>query len=315
MKFRTEIKLPSYPFRVNYQTQIFGLGSCFVDHMKRKFDYFQFQNLINDFGVIFNPASINTLVERIINQNFYTPKDLFYHQNVWKNFELHSSLNTADPEQLINQVNRKLKENLSFIRQSDLIIFTLGTAWVYRHKKSGKIVANCHKVAAKEFDKILLSPTEITEILSNTIRLLKKENKKTKILFSLSPVRHLKDGFIENQRSKAHLLTAVHELVDYKNVFYFPSYEILMDDLRDYRFYKTDLIHPNEVAVEYIWNQLVGALMDTPTKNLMKKVEKIRKSLDHKPFDKNSPDYKNHLQKINHQILQLQKDYPWMNFT
>jgi len=315
MKFRTEIKLPTYPFRIGYQTKIYGLGSCFVDHMKQKFDYFQFQNLINDFGVIFNPASINTIVERIINQAFYTPDDLFFHQNVWKSFELHSSMNHPDRAQFLEQVNSKLKENLFFVRQSELFIFTLGTAWVYRHKKSGKIVANCHKVTSTEFDKILLSPAEIIDKLNNITSLLRKENQKADILFSVSPVRHLKDGFIENQQSKAHLLTAIHKLTDDKKIFYFPSYEILMDDLRDYRFYKTDLIHPNEVAVEYIWNQLVNAFMDTPAKNLMKKVEKIRKALAHKPFDENSADYKKHLQKINHQILQLQKDYPWMNFS
>jgi len=314
MKFRTEIPLPSYPFRVDYHSQIYGLGSCFVDNMRTKFAYYQFQHRINDFGVIFNPASINILVNRILKQDFFTENDIFQHQNIWKSFDLHSVMNHPEQTEILKRINTKLQENSSFIRQADLIIFTLGTAWVYRHKKSQKIVANCHKIAGNEFDKILLSPTEIADSLAQMKDLVFTANPRAKILFSISPVRHLKDGFVDNQRSKAHLLTAVHNIVDHEKSFYFPAYEILMDDLRDYRFYDFDMIHPNLTAINYIWQIFQESLIDKKAFSVMTEIDKINKALQHKAFNPDSEAYQKHLKNTLQKIKKLQREYSWMKF-
>jgi len=314
MKFRTEIPLPSYPFRVDYHSKVYGLGSCFVDNMRTKFAYYQFQHRINDFGVIFNPASINILVNRILKQDFFTENDIFQHQNIWKSFDLHSVMNHPEQTEILKRINTKLQENSSFIRQADLIIFTLGTAWVYRHKKSQKIVANCHKIAGNEFDKILLSPTEIINSLSQMKDMVFTANPRAKILFSISPVRHLKDGFVDNQRSKAHLLTAVHNIVDHEKSFYFPAYEILMDDLRDYRFYDFDMIHPNLTAIDYIWQIFQESLIDKKAFSVMSEIDKINKALQHKAFNPDSEAYQKHLKNTLQKIKKLQREYSWMKF-
>ncbi len=314
MKFRTEITSPKYPFQIDYQTKIFGLGSCFVDHMKNKFDYYQFQTQINPFGVIFNPVSIKNILQRIVNQQFFTPDDLFLHNNIWKSFDLHSVFNCDSAPKLLDDVNDKIIKAHQFLSQSNVLLITLGTAWVYRLKSTNEIVTNCHKVPQQKFTKELLSTTEIIDNLQDIISLAKTLSKDIKILFTVSPIRHLKDGFVENNVSKARLIDAIYQVVDQAKSFYFPSYEMLMDDLRDYRFYKEDMIHPNQMAVDYIWQKLQASLMHESTLQISKQVAKIRKSLQHKAFDKNSAQHQQFLEKIDKQIVILQKKYKWMVF-
>jgi len=314
MKFRTSISIQKYPFQLDYHSRIFGLGSCFVDNIKKKFDYYQFRNQINDFGTVFNPVSIHNLLQRIVNQDVFDENDLFFHNDIWKSFDLHSQFNSPDKKALLQNLNQKIIQNYEFVKQTDLVIITLGTAWVYRHKKTQKIVANCHKVAQTEFDKLLLSPAEIVDSLSNIIKAIKSLNNHCKILFSISPVRHLRDGFIENQQSKAHLITAVHQVINKQDILYFPSYEIMIDDLRDYRFYDYDMLHPNATAVDYIWKLFTQNLIKPEAHSTMQQVEKVRKAQMHKAFDANSPAYQKHLQKLALQIENLQKSYPWMEF-
>ena len=315
MKFRTEITSPKYPFQIDYQTKIFGLGSCFVDHMKNKFDYYQFQTQINPFGVIFNPVSIKNILQRIVNQQFFTPDDLFLHNNIWKSFDLHSIFNCDSAPKLLDDVNDKIIKAHQFLSQSNVLLITLGTAWVYRLKSTNEIVTNCHKVPQQEFTKELLSTTEIIDNLQDIISLAKTLSKDIKILFTVSPIRHLKDGFVENNVSKARLIDAIYQVVDQAKSFYFPSYEMLMDDLRDYRFYKEDMIHPNQMAVDYIWQKLQASLMYENTMQICKQVDKIRKSLQHKAFDENSAQHQQFLEKIDKQIVTLQKKYEWMRFN
>ena len=314
MKFRTTISIDKYPFQIDYKSRIFGLGSCFVDNIKDKFNYYQFQNRINDFGTIFNPVSIANMLQRVENQHFFNDDDIFYHHDTWKSFDLHSQFNRSEKNQLLDEINQKLQENFDFLQHTDVAVFTLGTAWVYRHKKSRKIVSNCHKVAQSEFDKVLLTPTEIVTSLNQIIKTIQTVGKDTRVLFTVSPVRHLRDGFTENQQSKAHLLTAVHQVIDNQRVLYFPSYEIMMDDLRDYRFYKDDFLHPNNLAIDYIWQLVTESIIHPGAYSIMNNVAKIRKAMAHKAFDKQSEAHQKHLQKMNKQIQILQKSFPWMKF-
>jgi len=312
MKFRTEIVITESPEKIFYQDKIFGMGSCFVTHIQNKFDYYQFQNQINPFGTVFNPVSIRKLISRIVNQHTFDKKHLFYHQNLWKSFDLHSDFNNPDKEVFLNTINNKISEAGKFLKTADWLFLTFGTAWVYRHKATGNIVNNCHKVPQKEFEKLLLPPTVITEELKEIIHLVKTINPGIKILMSISPVRHLKNGFVENQRSKAHLITAVHALKDNHN--YFPSYEIMLDDLRDYRFYKDDYIHPNELAINYIWEKFSDSFISKDAIHTMQRIEKIRQGLAHKSFNPESPQDINRLHKLQIDIQKIQSEFPWMTF-
>ncbi len=312
MKFRTEINIAESPDKITYQDKIFGLGSCFVTHIKNKFNYYQFQNQINPFGTVFNPISIRKLLQYAVNQRFFKEKDLFYHQNLWKSFDLHSEFNNPDKKDFLNTINNKIYEVGKFLKTADWLFLTFGTAWVYRHKATGNIVNNCHKVPQKEFDKILLSPNEIIKELNEIIRLATSLNPNLKILMSISPVRHLKNGFVENQRSKAHLITAVHQLES--EIFYFPSYEIMLDDLRDYRFYKNDYIHPNELAINYIWEKFSDSFISKDAIHTMQRIEKIRQGLAHKSFNPGSTQDINRLNKLQADIRKLQEEFPWMGF-
>ena len=312
MKFRTIINLPESSEKISYQDKIFGLGSCFVTHIKNKFDYYQFRNQINPFGTVFNPVSILKLLQRVVNQHFFKEKDLIFHQNLWKSFDLHSEFNQADKDLFLQTINHKITEANKFLKTADWLFLTFGTAWVYKHKSSGNIVNNCHKVPQREFEKLLLSPTVIIKELNEIIRLAKTINPKIKILMSISPVRHLKNGFVENQLSKAHLITAVHQLE--QDIFYFPSYEILLDDLRDYRFYKDDFIHPNTLAINYVWQRFSETFIDKSAFQTMRKVDKIRQGLAHKSFNPGSEADINRLNKLQADIKKLQTEFHWMKF-
>ncbi len=313
MTFRTIIDIPESPEKISYQDKIFGLGSCFVTHIKDKFDYYQFQNQINPFGTVFNPISVRKLLKHVVNQQLFEDKDLFYHQNLWKSFELHSEFNHPDKNIFLQNINQRIAAAANFLKSAGWLFLTFGTAWVYRHKISGQIVNNCHKVPQKEFDKLLLSPTEIKRELNEILYLVKNYNPALKILMSISPVRHLKNGFIKNQRSKAHLITAVHELAS--DIFYFPSYEILLDDLRDYRFYKDDFIHPNTLAINYIWEKFTKSFINPEIFPIMRQIDKIRQGLTHKSFNPGSVQDINRLNKLQVNILKLQEKFPWMDFS
>ena len=310
MKFRTEIKIPHYPIPLNYHSKIFGLGSCFTVNISEKLDFYKFQNKINAFGTVFNPYSITNIVKRVVKQDFFTEKDLFFHENLWKSYELHSQFNSIEKDEFLKNANQKIKENHTFLKQTNFVIFTFGTAWVYVLKENGKIVSNCHKVPQKHFDKRLLKIDEIANEISSEIELIKSINNDIKFLLTISPVRHLKDGFTENQRSKSRLIEAVHQVVDNEQIFYFPSYEILMDDLRDYRFYNTDLLHPNEQAVEYIWEKFKDSLIDKTIFPIMQEVEQINKQLAHRNFQRNQFVEPKLLKKIKI----LQDKLPWVEF-
>ncbi len=298
------------PYSIDYQSKIFGLGSCFVDHIKTKLNYYQFQTLINPYGTVFNPHSIKKLLQYTVNQPVFTEKVLFKHENIWKHFDFHTAFNRLTVEEYLNNLHHTIHQAKGFLQSADWAFFTLGTAWVYRHKITGKIVNNCHKVPQKEFEKILLSTTEIIDELKEIRLILQQINPHIKLLLTVSPVRHLKDGFTENQRSKARLIEAVHSVVNHSHTFYFPSYEIMMDDLRDYRFYTSDLLHPNEQAVAYIWEIFTRSIIKQDILPDMKQIEKIQKQLQHKSFTGQPVT----TVKLQTAINQIKQKYPWMHF-
>ncbi|WP_452225262.1 GSCFA domain-containing protein [Lacinutrix chionoecetis] len=320
MKLQTEIKLKQQEHnQIDYNSKLLLLGSCFSENIGAKFSYFKFQNVSNPFGILFHSKAIENLLARAIDKNLYSEKDIFLHNEQWHCFDAHSSLSNTSKDGLLQTLNAQLLLTNKQITQSTHIIITFGTAWVYNLVSNGETVANCHKVAQNQFDKHLLSIDSIKQSIENSIEAIKSVNKEATIVFTVSPVRHIKDGFIENTQSKSHLISAIQSVLSTqeqsKSLNYFPSYEIMLDELRDYRFYKSDMLHPNDTAVTYIWEKFVQVWMAAVTQETMLKVETIQKGLQHKPFNKNSQAHQIFLKKLNQQMEALKKDFPNASFN
>lgn len=314
MKLQTQIPLKKQTENlIDYSSNILLFGSCFVENIGNKLAYFKFQNLLNPFGIIFHPKAIETLIVGAIEKKQYSEKDIFLYNQQWHSFDAHSKLSNPSKEGLLLNLNSQLGFTNQQIQKASHVIITLGTAWVYRFVASQNIVANCHKVPQKQFSKELLSVEEIVQSLENMVRLIKKENPDVAIIFTVSPVRHLKDGFIENTQSKSHLITAIHSILNDK-IHYFPSYEIMMDELRDYRFYAEDMIHPNLLAIEYIWNKFKEVWISEDSNSIMDEVDVIQKGLQHKPFNPDLESHQKFLQNLEKSKLQLELKLPFIKF-
>ncbi len=316
MNLQTQIPITKEVYNpINYDSKTLLLGSCFSENIGDKLDYFKFQTNQNPFGILFHPKAIETLITNAINDKEYSDVDIFFLNERWHCFEAHSSLSSPDKEDLLKSLNQQIKSANKQLHGSTHLIITLGTAWMYRFIETDVIVANCHKVPQKKFLKEILSVDEITESLENVISLIKSINKKITITFTVSPVRHLKDGFVQNQQSKSHLLAAIHQVIEARNrVHYFPSYEIVMDELRDYRFYAEDLIHPSKTAINYIWGKFIDSWISESSIETMKEIETIQRGLNHRPFNPYSEQHQQFLGSLQRKIEDVKKRHPFIKF-
>jgi len=318
MKLQTSVPLYSEKESIDYQSRLFLIGSCFVENIGRKLEYYQFQTLQNPFGILFHSIAIENLIIRAIEEKTYTDADVFYFNERWHCFDAHSELSDSSKEILINNLNSALLKTRDQLGKASHLIITLGTAWVYKDFKDQERVANCHKLPQKQFTKELLTESEIEESLKSIISNIRKINESARVIFTISPVRHLKDGFVANQRSKANLISAVGEIMESassdKNLYYFPAYEIMLDELRDYRFYAEDMVHPNNLAVDYIWEKFKTVWISEKAEIVMKAVQEIQKGIFHRPFNENSQQHQFFLKSLNEKILALKKECPFMNF-
>ena len=316
MKFTTKIPLKKQSNnQVDYNSNIILIGSCFSENISTKFSYFKFKNLVNPYGILFNPITIEKSIIEGINQFEYSEHDLYYFNDLWLSLHHHSKFSSDCLDEILTIINHEIELFHQSLKKASHIIITLGTAWVYRFIETDTIVANCHKIPQKKFLKELLTIKEITESLEATIALIKSINTKATILLTVSPVRHLKDGFIENQQSKAHLISAIHNVIDNrKQIHYFPSYEIMMDELRDYRFYNEDMIHPNQTAINYIWEKFINVWVSEDTQKTMLRVENIQKGLAHKPFNENTDTHKAFLKQLKEKQEKLNLQFPTITF-
>ena len=300
---------------IDYNSKIILLGSCFSDNIGQKLSYHKFESILNPFGILFHPKAIESVIKNALCKKKYTEKDVFFLNERWQSFEAHSKLSSSSKEEVIEQLNKASVSINKAVKNSTHFIITLGTSWVYRSNESGEIVANCHKVSQNKFKKELLSVAEINKSLSLIISLIKEINPSISFIFTVSPVRHLKDGVIENQQSKSHLISALHQIIPiHKNSFYFPSYEVMMDELRDYRFYKEDMIHPNQIAINYIWEKFYENWLSDEALELKKEVIKIQRGLEHKPFNPNSEGHQQFLSSLQEKIKTLKKKYSHISF-
>jgi hypothetical protein len=321
MNLQTIIPLKKQPYNpLDYHSKLLLIGSCFVENMGEKLDYFKFQTLQNPFGILFQPLAIENLITNAINKKVYLEENLFFQNEQWHCFDAHSKLSHLNKEVLLNTLNSQIQLTNEQLKSASHIIITLGTAWVYRRIETDTIVANCHKVPQKKFLKELLSVDEISQSLEAIVSLVKSVNQTATVIFTVSPVRHLKDGFVENTQSKAHLISAIHEFLNQKSLiynrqsYYFPSYELMMDELRDYRFYAEDMIHPNQTAINYIWERFKDVWISDQASKTMEEVDAIQKGIQHRPFNPNSDAHKLFIQKLSEKRSKLQLVFPHISF-
>ena len=314
MDLQTKIPLGRAKASIDYEGKLLLLGSCFAEHIADKLYYHRFQLISNPFGILFHSIAIENLLQRSLSGQRYTENELFYLNEAWHSFDAHSDLSKTSNDETLKELNTGLEKTRAQLLEATHVIITFGTAWVYRNKESKRIVANCHKVPQKEFTKELLSVDTLHESLNTILETIKLANENAAVIFTVSPVRHLKDGFVENTRSKAHLITAIHQLTHNERVYYFPSYELVMDELRDYRFYAKDMIHPNEVAVDYIWERFKETWIDPHIYPVMEAVNEVQKGLAHRPFNPDSENHQLFLKNLDSKMHKLRSEYPHMDF-
>lgn len=321
IKFTTPVPIKEQKPKIEHDSKVLLLGSCFVENIGEKLDYYQFQNLRNPFGIFYHPVAIGNFIKKVVNGYNYEEKDVFFHNEQWHCFDAHSCLNSSSKEGLLFLLNEGLKTTRAFIENASHIVFTLGTSWHYKVMESDLSVANCHKLEQKNFKKELLTVGEIEDVFNNALQCLLTINPEIRIIFTVSPVRHLKDGFVENQRSKAHLLTAIHQFITLKNTTdakrcsYFPAYEIMLDELRDYRYYNEDMLHPNSLAINYIWSQFTAAWIGKKALAFFKPIEDVQRGLAHRPFNEQSENHQIFRKKLQEKIEIIKHNVPTANFN
>lgn len=306
MIFRTEIFPKNNGLTISYRDSVLLIGSCFAENIGNKMKEGCFNIRINPSGILFNPGSVAQCINTLVDKKQASDNELFYHQGLWHSFNHHSRFSHPDLDTCLSMINQETMQSSEFLNNASLLVITFGTAWVYENKNSGSIVANCHKLPAAVFRRRLLTVEEIVDTYTGVISLLRNHNPDINILFTLSPIRHLKDGAEDNSLSKAILRTAIHGICQHDKNTYFPSYELIMDDLRDYRFYQSDHCHPSKEAIDYIWEKFSECYFDKETKDVLKRINDFQAALHHRPFNPSSDEYLHFLEK---QIIEADKLY------
>lgn len=294
MELYTRIILPKALFSFTYEEEIMLMGSCFAENIGKKMEESKFCVDVNPFGTLYNPASVAAGLRMLSRSGSCTADELFLHEGVYHSFSHHSRFSAPSQSECLERINNRLFVSAENLRKANRLVVTLGTAFVYRLRSDGRIVSNCHKLPEKMFERKRLSVQEIVEDWKELLCILWEQNPSLKLLFTVSPIRHWKDGAHENQISKATLLLAIEALQqEYPSrIAYFPAYEIMMDELRDYRFYADDMLHPSPLAIEYIWRRFTDNYLSKETQTLLKDWEDIQKAINHKPFQPDSEAYK-----------------------
>jgi hypothetical protein len=305
IKHKTTIELDPAAFSIKYEDNLLSMGSCFAQNIAQKLQDIFYNVSINPFGTLYNPVSIRNSLGLLLNKYEFQEEDLFFHNGLWNSFQHHSSFSSPSIEETLEHINIELIKTRTRLKKSNTLLITLGTAWVYELRKDNKVVSNCHKLPANRFRRKRLSVKEIVDSLGPLFEYLKESNPALNIILTVSPIRHLKDGFTENQISKSTLLLAVQELVQKARfIHYFPAYEIMMDDLRDYRYYADDLVHPSGLAIEYIWEAFANNYLEEQEVSLRKNINKLQKAIQHRSFN---PTSNGHQKFIEQQLKNIQK--------
>ncbi|MGZ4099774.1 MAG: GSCFA domain-containing protein [Bacteroidia bacterium] len=315
MKFHLNYNPAPSDFKINHKSKLFLIGSCFSENIGNLLSSNKFHSHSNPNGILFNPASIALALQNTITGENFDEEYSIERDGIFYSLLHHSSIHASSKKELADKINSLNKSAADFLKTSDLLIITFGTAFIYRHILLNKTVANCHKLPGAQFNKKLLQVEQVTKNYSTLIHQLQLFNPTLKIIFTVSPVKYLKDGLVENNLSKSVLLLSVHELVKrFANCSYFPAFELVNDDLRDYRFYKEDLAHPNEQAIDYVWRKFSDCYFNDETKALNTKINKLNLALQHKRMNENSEEVKKLEEFIEKQKEEIRKLNPVIQF-
>ncbi len=313
MTFRTELTIDKSPISINHHSPILLLGSCFSQNIGLKLQKYKFNCSINPFGTIFNPISLAYLINRSVNCIYEDEDSLVLSNGLWVHPNYHSQLSHVSKTEALNLINQKIETTHNYLKNCKILFLTLGTSIVYRWKESKNIVANCHKIPLIHFEKVDLTVAQMVLIVQDVLKALLQFNPGINVVFTVSPVRHIKDGIVANSFSKAKLHVLIDELKNLgSNLSYFPAYEWVFDDLRDYRFYGDDLIHPNEFAVNYIWRKFLMYYFGADTQKIIQELEKIWNDENHRPFNENSDEHQSFIKALESKKALFKEKYPYI---
>lgn len=316
MDFRTKIPLTKPGISLSFKDRIFVMGSCFAENIGSRLDDSGFRVMVNPYGVLYNPSSVSYSIRRLLSKEPFKKSELTELDGLFHSFSHHGSFSGSDAGKVLSDINASFEKASKFLSEATCIVLTFGTSWIYALPENGKVVANCHKFPAGRFNRYRLTIEKIVEDYYNLIEALLILNPDLKIILTVSPIRHLRDGFHENTSSKAILHLAVDEICSaFKNVFYFPSYELMIDDLRDYRFYDEDMLHISSPARDYIWEYFSELLLDKSSREIIKQVQQIHKAMGHRPLHDNDEAYSRFVQKNIATIEVLKSRSPDLDLT
>lgn len=315
-KFQTEVLLPCFEARIGYQHPFMMMGSCFATNVGDRLVRLKLPVMVNPFGVIYNPLSVAAGIKRLVDGKSFSKDDLFLQNGVWNCYSFHSSFSDINGEECLAKMNQSLVSGGIMLRESSHLVITLGTSWAYRLRATGDVVANCHKTKAAEFDRFFVDTVKAVDALKSAIASARSLNPSLKVVFTVSPIRHIKDGLVENQRSKSSLILACHTLCsELDGVFYFPSYEIMMDELRDYRFYADDMVHPSSLTVDIIFKKFVESAVGSLSVEAMEAVDKILRAVEHIPFNAEGVEYRKFCDTMAKRAELLQSKYSFLDLS
>jgi hypothetical protein len=314
VEFRLTFQVEELAQKINYQQKIMLVGSCFAENMAALLAKYRFDVVQNPNGILYNPHSIAQTLQRALTGTPYTDDELFNYNGLWASWQHHSRFSAMDKQTCLAEINTAQNTAHHYLNTGNLLIVTFGSAFVYKLKNNGQLVANCHKYPNKEFDKQLLKVDEIVTQWQSFVTALQAANPAMRVILTVSPVRYVRDGVVQNNLSKAILLQAVHKLCETNNhLHYFPAYELVMDDLRDYRFFDTDLVHPNAQAIEYVWGKFAAAGFDAETQHIYPQIKQLLAAARHRPFNAAADAHQKFLATHQQKLHTLKQQYPFIN--
>lgn len=316
--FHTIVQLPEYRFKTGYTYNHMFFGSCFTENIGNLMANLKYQTDINPFGILYNPVSIANGLKILLAKRSFSSDDLIFTDGLWHSFYHHSRFSFLQKDDALSTINERINSSGENLKETDFLFITFGTAFVYEYIESGKIVSNCHKIPNNRFRKYKLTVEQITTEYITLAEAILKANPKIKIVFTVSPIRHWSDGAIENQRSKATLILAIAQIISHFGnncCAYFPSYEIVMDELRDYRFYSADMLHLSETAINYIWKVFENSMIEQGSIVLSRQIDKLQAALNHNPFNRDSKEHLRFLERTLVSAEKLQTQYNRINIS
>ncbi len=313
-EYRTVVQIPVASVKISYNSPLLFMGSCFSENIGERFVERHFNTTLNPFGILYNPASVKQGLELLMNKRMFDESMLFEHRGLWSSFFHHSQFSSGNRQGVLKNINEHILEGSERLANADYLFITFGTSWVYEQKEDRMVVANCHKLPSARFNRYRLSVDDIVDGYTQLVLQLTEFNPKLKIIFTVSPVRHWKDGAHGNQLSKSVLFLAIDNLVGrFGNVHYFPAYELVIDDLRDYRFYNEDMLHPSKQAVGYIWRKMKETFFDDSAIDFVRRVEKVLGAVGHRPFNPEMEEYRKFAKAEIIKLKKMIKDFPDVN--